>query len=156
MNAEYRSMMAKHRKAITEVAKRASRCPWDYGPGIDMLVHHLRFMKDYYDLGVNVIADDSPCDDHPSDRPNKTRSEMLGEILHEYDEWMSCEDKYWWGETEFPGEDDDGHSDIQDRYVMHTKYEDPQRNMEEFVRECDAHRHAFFDLLAQYVEYLWD
>ena len=66
-------------------AKKASTDPFDYGVGLELFVKHLRFMRDYYELGENVWA---------LEDKDITRLEMLNQILAEYNGWDTVMDYF--------------------------------------------------------------
>lgn len=52
----YKKMMKAHKKQILKAAKDASENPFEFEQGLMMLIEHLKFMRDYYALGYNVMA----------------------------------------------------------------------------------------------------
>lgn len=75
-------MLKTYRKSLKNIAKECS--PWDYGWSIDFLIEHLKFMRDYYTLGENVMAVE---DKEWKPGEKYTRLEMINQILAAYEEF---------------------------------------------------------------------
>lgn len=159
---EYRKMMKHYKKMILKDAKDASKDPFDYGPGLQMFVDHLYFMRDYYRLGENVWA----CEEENM----PTREQCLNMILAEYEEWQNCDDKYTKVIFKFEADAEQQVKDLvtrgyhlkeetddmfKDVYFLY-KYEDYHENTQKMCEEYAFHRKRFFELLDTYLEYLWD
>ena len=88
-SSEYKEMMEKHQKEWAEIAENAG--PWEWSYGLDALVEHLRWMRDYYALGENVWGQE---DKEWKKGVKYTRLETLEKTLFYYDKWMNLEDEY--------------------------------------------------------------
>lgn len=89
MNKEkqYKKMLKSYRRKFYKIAKCAGETPFDYGPWLLFTEQFLRFMQDYYTLGINVLADGNP------DR--MPREESLGKALELFYQWINYfEDKH--------------------------------------------------------------
>lgn len=156
---DYKKMMKGYKKLIIKDGKHAATDPFDWGPGLQVFVDHLYFMRDYYALGENVWAEEIP--DVPS------REQCLNMILAAYEAWMTCDEKYM---VIVYKHEPDAEEKIQDLlrkgYFLQKRedkncaifhlYEDRKENSEKFVKEYEMHRKRFFELLSDYLEYLWD
>lgn len=162
LSKEYKQMCKKWKKIICKDAKNAARDPFDWNPGLQVFVDHLYFMRDYYRNGENVWA--CEVEDAPS------REQCLNMIIAEYEDWMNCEDKY----TKVIFKDEPGAEEEIKRLVSlgyHLKEEDDEmfkdvvflykfkdftKNTNAMVKEYNYHRKRFFELLGEYLEFLWD
>lgn len=72
----YQLIMEYYKKSIRKLAKKASTDPFDSAVGMEMLIEHLKFMRDYYANGYNVWA--MEVEGHPS------RQEGIEMALTEY------------------------------------------------------------------------
>ena len=158
-------MMKKHRDIILKDAKSASEDPFDWAIGLRVFVDHLYFMRDYYELGENVVALD--------EEGKPTRWQYLNLILAEYEEWVTCEDKYFKvifkddKEAEeklqkllkqgyYLKEQNDASPSIFNHCYFLYKNKDWHENITLNNKEYDLHRKKFFELLGEYLEYISD
>ena len=72
----YQLIMEYYKKSIRKLAKKASIDPFDSAAGMEMLIEHLKFMRDYYANDYNVLAIE--VEGHPS------RQEGIEMALTEY------------------------------------------------------------------------
>ena len=86
---EYTAMMDTHRKEWAEIAENAG--PWEWSYGLDALVEHIKWMRDYYKLGENVWGQE---DKEWKKGVKYTRLETLEKTLDYYDRWMNIENEY--------------------------------------------------------------
>ena len=153
----YKQMMKKNKKNLIKLAKETK--PWDWNYGIELLIAHLNFMKEYYENGENVWARED-CEWNPN-AIQKTRLQMINEILSEYDEWMNCFDKYHklieHPETYKSTQNPDGTVTVHD-LGCHLEYALGDRDLttKAYSEEYLFHRKKFFELLNEYIEALWD
>lgn len=155
LSKKYHKMMKKHKKNIMAQARNASVDPFDWEPGLWMLVQHLYFMRDYYELGENVWAKE---DKEWRDDVKYTRLEMINQILNEYEGWMNCHDKYFIHHDTGGKENGKGIIINGERtdWWIEDLIPDYKANVEAFNKEYIKHKRKFFKLLADYIEYLWD
>lgn len=152
---EYRKMVNKNRKAIVKNAKETA--PWDYGWLLESIILNLKYMKEYYELGVHVMALED-CDVDITKKDELTRAEMCKQILDAYNAWQGCEDKYYiYHET---GGRENGRGTLingeRSDYWIEYLIKDPDKNREAFNKEYKETKHKFFELLEDYLEKLWD
>ena len=156
MTREYKCMIKKYQKKFKKMAKDVN--PWDYYFGLNFLIEHLKFMRDYYELGENVWAQE--VEGVP------TRLQILNMILVELNDWQKCDDKYIKIVLIHNEEDrkevdklcSQGYYIYKDKnnvVILH-KYDTNEKNLKEFEKEYSYHRKRFFELLGTYIEYLWD
>ena len=86
---EYEAMMAKHKGEWARIAENAG--PWEWSWGLDALVEHLYWMRDYYKLGENVWGQE---DKEWKKGIKYTRLETLEKTIAYYEKWQSLEDEY--------------------------------------------------------------
>lgn len=77
-NRKHNKLVKKHRRLLTKMAKEA--LPLDYGYGLEMFIHFIEYMKDYYETGENIWgymeAEDGTLYDN--------RLEQISEALEKY------------------------------------------------------------------------
>lgn len=86
---EYNSMMQKHQVEWKRIAEDAG--PWEWSWGLDALIEHIRWMRDYYKLGENVWGQE---DKEWKKEVKYTRLETLEKAIYYYDKWMNIEEEY--------------------------------------------------------------
>ena len=156
---EYKKMIKKYKKMIRNDAKDASIRPWDYGFGLQMFIDHLYFMRDYYALGENVWA--------LEDQSAPTREQILNMILAAYEDWQNCEHKYVIYVDVKDKEKVQLYTDL--GYYKYTtklldkleviafhKYKDQRETYSKMSEDYARQRKKFFELLGEYIEFLWD
>ena len=79
---KYCKMLKTYRKSLKKIAKECR--PWDYVWSIDFLIEHLKFMRDYYTLGENIMGME---DKEWKSEEKYTRLEMINQILAAYQEF---------------------------------------------------------------------
>lgn len=164
---EYHNLIKRNNKKLVKLAKETR--PWDYSWGIELLVLHLEYMKEYYSNRENVVALENYEWDPKAIK--KSRLEMIQDILSEYYAWRECDDKYT--KVIFKNEDNakekvdnlikEGYhlkeenedSCLKDCYFLYL-YDDYHINIKEMSKEYALHRKNFFNLLNKYIEELWD
>lgn len=92
MNAKqnYKKLMREHRKKMKKLAKECH--PFDWGCGLEMLMEHIYWMRDYYKNGYNVWAAE---DNTWKDCSLPTRLETLNMAIQLYNSWQNLDDKYY-------------------------------------------------------------
>jgi hypothetical protein len=92
MNAKqnYKKLMREHRKKMKKLAKECH--PFDWGCGLEMLMEHLYWMRDYYKNGYNVWAAE---DNTWKDCSLPTRLESLNMAIQLYNGWQNLDEKYY-------------------------------------------------------------
>lgn len=88
----YKKMMNKYKKLLRNHAKEAA--PWDYLFGLDYFVDFLRFMQEYYKLGVNVWAFETKYEGLDEFKDWPTRYESISKAIEYYDKWQNASDDY--------------------------------------------------------------
>lgn len=156
---KYKKMMKKYKRIFKKHGKLV--LPWDWAFGFDPFIDFLHFMKDYYELGENV---------HAIDSPGKSRLETLKEALYWYDKWQNGDDdffKYAHDEKELKhyqrlgytvqGEPEKIVADGE-RYktVVLTKYKSYRDTVEEWNKKYHEYKHNFFVCVEENLEEWWD
>lgn len=159
---KYKEMMERHQKAWAEIAENAE--PWDWSYGLDALVEHLSWMRDYYALGENVWGQE---DKERKKGVKYTRLETLEKTLFYYDKWMGLEDEYI--QTVHHGEmkshdNGDGTATIDD-LGFHCIYKYGPRNNKHKAMKItyrklhkaqQKYKKLFYKMLYKYMESWWD
>lgn len=158
---DYKKMIKANKKLIMKDAKAASTDSFDWGIGLQVFVDHLYFMREYYELGENVWG--AEAEGVP------TRLQILNLILATYEEWINCENKYtviihkdegeeklkeYLAKGYFLQERDESPL-FKDCYILY-RYATFEENTKACSREYNRSRKRFFELLGEYIEYLWD
>lgn len=86
---EHKQMMKTHKKNLKKIYKNTN--PFDYAFGLDYLIEHIRWMKDFYSYNEQVVGEDNT---------KLTRLESLTKTLNAYDKWQELEDNIAEGEEE--------------------------------------------------------
>jgi len=73
---KYNKMCREYRKKLVQIGKDAG--PWDYCFGLEFLIEHLRFMRDYYALGYNVWGEEDK-------KPENDRLTLASKMVAEYE-----------------------------------------------------------------------
>lgn len=167
-NKDYQAMLAKYKKSLTKINKDASGSPWEWSWGLDYLVEFLRFMKDYYTLGVNVWAMERKNEDPKRYKNVPTRLETLTKTLEYYDKWQGLEDEYIkvidHPETYKEHDNGDGTVTIDD-LGCHCEYKfGPKNNTrkamkityKKLAKAQEKYKKLFFMSLAEHMEEWWD
>ena len=148
----YHLILHHYKKSIKQLAKEASKVPFDNNAGMLMLIEHLKFMRDYYANGYNIWA--MELEDHP------TRQEGIEMALTEYrlayDECVDdaeglvysyfepCINTEYGAEIKLP--------DFNKPLNGLTTKEAFERMREEIL----LHRHMFYKILEQEFDTWWD
>lgn len=129
---EYRKMMRLHHKEIMKQARFVSRNPWNGAEDIAYLVADcLRHMRDYYALGENV---------HSEEQKGHDRATTLTKALKEFDQWETCEDKYF----------------TEDGFLVLISECTPSETLNALVEEQKDHWRKFWAIIAREAPYWWD
>ena len=160
-NKDYQAMMAKYKKSLTNINKDACHSPWEWSWGLDYLVEFLRFMKDYYTLGVNVWAMERKDEDPKRYKNAPTRLETLTKTLEYYDKWQGLEEEYIkvidHHETYKEHDNGDGTVTIDDLgYHCEYKYGSMKKTYKKLVKAQEKYKKLFFMSLAEHMEEWWD
>ena len=154
---EYKQMMKKYKKLLKNDAKMMH--PFDSFCGIDMFVHFLHWMLDYYTLCYNVYTSHESLE--------KSREDSLKETLMWYNRWQSCCDDYYkiaHNEEEINhylelgfhlvSEKDDIVEQSMRKIGNYTfiLYEESKKNSEECNKAILDCKHKFFECLEKYLE----
>ena len=160
-NKDYQAMLAKYKKSLTKINKDASASPWEWSWGLNYLVEFLRFMRDYYALGVNVWSMERKDEDPKRYKDVPTRLETLTKTLEYYDKWQGLEDEYVkvvdHPETYKERSNGDGTVTIDD-FGCHCeyKYGSMKKTYEKLAKEQEKYKKLFFASLAEHIEEWWD
>ena len=144
--AQYHKMWKIHKKNILALAKKAANDPFDGEMGLYVMVEHLKFMKDYYQIGYNVWA--AEAEGIP------TRLQSLTAALEEYDlayDEDDCLSLKYFKKKEY----DNGWilPDYQQPLDPNLSFKEAWDKMNE---EMMDHRKKFFVLLRKYMPTWWD
>ena len=157
---EYRKMMRKYKKAIRKSARECA--PWDYSFGLDGFIIFLNWMRDYYKLGVNVMALDEPISE--AERENYiTRLQGLNMALQLYDKWQTADDQYFAYVTEDEVEKyikqgwyNSGRTCTDENIFCLRKYESFSQTAKEFNEYYNKAKNDFFAWVGQHITEWWD
>lgn len=151
----FKKMFKKYRKSFIKMAKEVT--PYQYDDGFEMWIEHLRFMRDYYKLGYNVIAMERNKEDPVKYKDMPTRFESLDMALKEYDAIEGCEDKYivyhfddvkddsFW--NKFTKDDND---------ICEYKLGDFKTSYNAYLKERKVHEKNFKKIVEKYINEWWD
>lgn len=167
-NLDYQVMMAKYKKSLTKINKDASVCPWEWSYGLDYFVEFLRFMQEYYKLGVNVWAMERKDEDPKRYKNVPTRYESLTQALAYYDKWQGLEDEYitvvHHPET-YKSHDNDNGTVTVDDFGFHCEYKfGPKNNTRKAMKitykklhkEQEKYKKLFVNYVAKHMHEWWD
>ena len=160
-NKDYQAMLAKYKKSLTKINKDASASPWEWSWGLNYLVEFLRFMRDYYALGVNVWSMERKDEDPKRYKDVPTRLETLTKTLEYYDKWQGLEDEYIkvvdHPETYKEHSNGDGTVTIDD-FGCHCEYlyGSMKKTYKKLAKEQEKYKKLFFMSLAEHIEEWWD
>lgn len=153
----YRAMMDKNNNAIQKIAKATT--PWDWSYGLDFLVAHLRWMRDYYKLGENVHAQE---DKEWKKGVKYTRLEAIELTLKYYDMWQTVEDRYIQivdhPETYHSTQNEDGTVTVDD-LGYHCVYKcgnNMKRTYKAIAKEEKKWQKKFYKMLMNHLQEWWD
>ena len=160
-NPEYQAMMAKYKKSLGAINKDASKCPWEWSFGLDYFVEFLRFMQEYYKLGVNVWAMERKDEDPKRYKNVPTRYESISKALEYYDKWQGLEDEYVkvvdHPETKKSHENDDGTITIDDLgFHCVYKYGSMKRTYKKLHKAQEKYKRLFVKTVLEHIEEWWD
>ncbi len=159
---KYFKMLKKHQKNLDACNKKAHRSPWDWSFGLSYLVEYISFMKDYYDLGWNVMQ---------SDESLKKVKNSLNKTLKAYEEWndfvfetfddqqrlLLAQEYYRICREE--GKKPDFFEQIkyvQEHFHADETHEANKDKIKELNKQYNQKRKNFFKLLSDNIEYWWD
>lgn len=160
-NKDYQAMLAKYKKSLTHINANACVSPWEWSWGLNYFVEFLRFMRDYYALGVNVWAMERKDEDPERYKNAPTRLETLTEAIAYYDKWQGLEDEYVkvvdHPETYKERSNGDGTVSIDD-FGCHCeyKYGSVKKTYEKLLEDQEKYKKLFFTSLAEHIEEWWD
>lgn len=160
-NKDYQAMLEKYKKSLTHINAHACASPWEWSWGLNYFVEFLRFMKDYYALGVNVWAMERKDEDPERYKNAPTRLETLTEAIAYYDKWQGLEDEYVkvvdHPETYKERSNGDGTVSIDD-FGCHCeyKYGSVKKTYEKLLEDQEKYKKLFFASLAEHIEEWWD
>ena len=152
---EYTAMMDTHHKKWAKIAANAR--PWEWSYGLDALVEHLKWMRDYYKLGENVWGQE---DKGRKKGVKCTRLETLEKTLYYYDRWMNLENEYIQviATGEFKSHDNgDGTSTVDDLgFKCIYKYKSMKKTYKKLRKAEQKYKKLFYKMLYKYMESWWD
>jgi len=167
-NEDYQAMMTEYKKSLGKINKDGCSSPWEWSYGLDYLVEFLRFMKDYYTLGVNVWAMERKDEDPKKYKNAPTRLQTLTKTLEYYDKWQNLEDEYITvvehPETFKEHDNGDGTVTIDD-FGFHCEYKyGPKNNRrkamkityKKLYKAQQKYKKLFFMSLFEHIEEWWD
>ena len=128
---KYCKMLKTYRKSLKKIAKECR--PWDYVWSIDFLIEYLKFMRDYYTLGENIMGME---DKEWKPEEKYTRLEMINQILAAYQEF------------------DDYSPDFSQ--IEHMSEAEKKIWLEQSKNEYSTLKHKVYYLLEQNLSKLWD
>lgn len=156
---EYKNMMKIHKKEWENITENVG--PWEWSYGLDALVEHLRWMRDYYKLGENVWGMEKKDEDPKRYRNVPTRLQTLEETLFYYDSWMNLKDEYIkvinHQETYKEHDNNDGTVTIENLgFHCKYKYGSINKTYKKLHKEETKYKKKFFKMLYKYIEEWWD
>lgn len=128
---KYCKMLKTYRKSLKKIAKECR--PWDYGWSIDFLIEHLKFMRDYYALGENIIGME---DKEWKPEEKYTCLEMINQILAAYQEFNDYSPDF--------------------SQIEHMSEAEKKIWLEQSKNEYLTLKHKVYNLLEQNLSKLWD
>lgn len=149
-SAQFVDMMTKHKNKMEELASSSN--PYDWAYGLESLIEHLRWMRDYYELGENVCAMESTC--------KYSRLESIKLALSYYDKWTNSEKDFIQviktGEmkTHYNGNDTYTIEDMGYKCVF--KYGSSKKTYRKLRKYQQKNKKLFFKTLYKYIESWWD
>lgn len=151
-SATYDAMMEKNSNALKDIAAAAG--PWEWSYGLDLLVAHLRWMRDYYKLGENVWGAEE-------EKARYTRLEGIEKALYYYDMWQTAEDRFIkvvsHPETYHETDNGNGTVTIDDLgYHCVYKYGTAKRTYKKLAREERKWQKKFYKMLLNHYGEWWD
>lgn len=159
VSEEYQQIMYDHHKKLKEIIKRAG--PWDWCYGLDALVEHLRWMRDYYKLGENVLGMEKRDEDPKKYKNIPTRLETLEKTLGYYDKWSTLEEEYIKvvdAEQPLKEKSDNNGNIVIPSFYFQCKYK--YRSAKKTYRKLDKaerkYKKKFFNMLCKHIEEWWD
>ena len=160
---EYQAMMAKYKKSLGKIYRDGCGCPSEWSYGLDYLVEFLRFMRDYYALGINVWAMERKDEDPKKYKNCPTRVESLTKTIEYYDKWQSIDtdDEYvkviHHPETYKSHENGDGTVTVDNLgYHCEYKYGSAKKTYKKMHQEEQKYKRLFFESLCEHLEDWWD
>lgn len=157
---EYRKMMRKYKRAMRKSARECA--PWDYSFGLDGFIIFLTWMRDYYKLGVNVMALDEPVTEKEKEN-FITRLQGLNMALQLYDMWQTADDKFFAYVTEDKVKEYtdkgwfcSGQSVNEPEIYCLRKYESFSQTAKEFNEYYTKCRMDFFTWVGEHISQWWD
>lgn len=160
-NKDYQAMLAKYKKSLAHINTHACASPWEWSWGLNYLVEFLRFMRDYYALGVNVWSMERKDEDPKRYKNYPTRLDTLTKTLEYYDKWQGLEDEYVkvvdHPETYKERSNGDWTVSIDD-FWRHCEYKcgSMKKTYEKLAKEQEKYKKLFFASLAEHIEEWWD
>ena len=164
---QYKRMMRKYKKELKKILKEIG--PWEWGYITDYIITVIKWMRDYYKLGYNVMAMED-CDAFPEDAGKPTRLQSLNMAIQLYNRWQNVHDDYY--KIAYTEEELKHYLDLGFYLVnktdgvekqLNTKgwysltlYEDRSKNAEECNKAYKQCKHDFFDYLEEHLEEWWD
>ncbi len=145
-----------HKTELKRICMEAG--PWEWSFGIDLLVEHLRWMRDYYTLGENVWGKE---DKEWKKGIKYTRLEGIEKALYYYDMWKTVEDRYIFL-TENPTgsklkDNGDGTSTVVEfGYNVIYKCGTAKRTYKKIYKEERKYKRLFYKMLEEHMEEWWD
>lgn len=138
----YKKLVRKHRRKLIKLAKETS--PWDYGFGLDYFILFLEFMRDYYEIGVNV-------DDFWEGDGDRIKT--IQKALDEYDKYLVKYDKFNStlikdGTVELAGKTFTG--------ITTLKVEYDEEDYREYELKKEKHWKKFWSLVSKHIRSWWD
>lgn len=165
---DYYDMLKEGAEKLDEIHECARKSPWEWSWGLDYFVEFLRFMRDYYKLGENVLAMERRDEDPKRYKNVPSRLESLEKTLYYYDKWQNLEKDYIkivkHPETYRTRDNGDGTVTIQDM-GFHCEYKYGPRNnkrkamkitYKKLNKDQAKYKKKFYKMLMKYLEDWWD
>jgi len=160
-NPEYLALMSKYKKSLTKINKSAYSGPWEWSWGLDYFVEFLRFMQEYYKLGINVWAMERRDEDPKKYKNYPTRYESISKALEYYDKWQNLEEEYIavidHPETYKSHDNGNGTVTIDDLgFHCEYKYGSAKRTYKKLHKDQEKYKKLFFKTVMRFMEEWWD
>ena len=156
---EYYEMQQKHSDELKQIADFTK--PWDWSFSMEFMIEHLRWMRDYYTLGENVMAMERKDEDPKRYKNYPTRLQTIEKAIYYYNKWHTVEEEYiqiiQHPETYKAHENDDGTVTIDDLgFHCVYKYRSVKKTYKKLHKAEEKYKKLFFDTIRKYMEEWWD
>ena len=143
---EMRNIRKLYSRALNEWNKDVRKKPWDYCFGLHYIVEWLKYLRAYYNNGLEVVQ---------TDDTRLRIVESLSEVLDAYYAWEGFESEYYHLDEpdafEYETHEDGSVRITPKREELYT-----EESQAYFDQEYASRKQRFFLLLAEHIEDWWD